>query len=264
MTSPESPAVQDTDRLREVAAEAEALRRNGPASDGRGWYRTEADRVECFAVADAVLAAVLPVHREIVLREAASPLAALSRWIDDHPANATRDPEARAWGRIAKIGEEAGEVIAAMIAVTGQNPRKPASGTWDDVQKELLDVAVTALGAHEHLTGNQGGSMATFAAHLERVCARAGIAVSAPPPPPGSPPADERATAVETGRGGACCASAVESDGHCHEPGCLYLLGLQTGRTERDRLALDLQARDTAVREADRLREQVMAGGETT
>jgi hypothetical protein len=51
MTSPESPAVQDTDRLREVAAEAEGLRRNGPASDGRGWYRTEADRMECFAIA---------------------------------------------------------------------------------------------------------------------------------------------------------------------------------------------------------------------
>jgi hypothetical protein len=31
---------------------------------------------------------------------------------------------------------------------------------------------------------------------------------------------------------GACCASAVDSDGHCHQPGCLYLLGLQTARAE--------------------------------
>ncbi len=42
--------------LRDLIALNEAARRNGPASDGQGWYRTEADRDDCYAVADAVLA----------------------------------------------------------------------------------------------------------------------------------------------------------------------------------------------------------------
>jgi hypothetical protein len=41
--------------LRNLLAETEGLRRNGPASDGRGWFRTKADRNECYAVADSLL-----------------------------------------------------------------------------------------------------------------------------------------------------------------------------------------------------------------
>ncbi|WP_049566815.1 hypothetical protein [Streptomyces sp. SBT349] len=41
-------------------AERIALHRNGPASDGRGWYRDEADHTECLALADAVMAVVEP------------------------------------------------------------------------------------------------------------------------------------------------------------------------------------------------------------
>lgn len=106
----------------------------------------------------------------------AAVLAGLSRWIDDHPANAARDPEAALWGRIAKVTEEAGEVTAALIAVTGQNPRKPPSGTLADVEKELLDVAVTALAAVEHLRGNDGGALAALHAHLDALAVRAGLA----------------------------------------------------------------------------------------
>lgn len=83
-------------------------------------------------------------------------IAALSRWIDNSVENACRDPEARTWGRIAKVAEECGEVIQAYIGVTAQNPRKGKYGTKEDVKKELLDVAVTALAAYEHLDGNQG------------------------------------------------------------------------------------------------------------
>jgi hypothetical protein len=44
-----------TAALRDLLAETEGRRRNGPASDGRGWYRTEADRADCYAVADNLL-----------------------------------------------------------------------------------------------------------------------------------------------------------------------------------------------------------------
>ena len=37
----------------------------------------------------------------------------LSDWLDD--ANAHRDPEARTWGRLAKLAEESGEVVEAYI-----------------------------------------------------------------------------------------------------------------------------------------------------
>ncbi len=87
---------------------------------------------------------------------AASNLALLSRWIDDHPANAARDPEARLWGRVAKVSEEAGEAIAALITYTGQNPRKPAVDDVGPLIGELLDVAVTALGAVEHVARTHG------------------------------------------------------------------------------------------------------------
>jgi NTP pyrophosphatase (non-canonical NTP hydrolase) len=102
-------------------------------------------------------------------------LAALSRWIDEHPANAARDREAALWGRISKVTEEAGEVVAALIAVTGQNPRKPASGSMADVEKELLDVAVTALAAVEHLRGNDGSSTAALERHVRALAVRAGL-----------------------------------------------------------------------------------------
>lgn len=84
----------------------------------------------------------------------------LSRWIDNWPANRDRDREAALWGRLAKVSEENGEVTEAMIAATHQNPRKPAPDATSDplekVQKELLDVALTALCAVVHLREEQG------------------------------------------------------------------------------------------------------------
>lgn len=107
--------------------------------------------------------------------EDARSLAALSEWIDDAPANAARDREAATWGRLAKIPEEAGEVIAAFIGATEQNPRKGRTHEISDVVKELLDVALTALCAVEHMTGNAGTSMGQFSEHVRSVAARAGL-----------------------------------------------------------------------------------------
>jgi hypothetical protein len=97
------------------------------------------------------------------LREIANSIRDLSVWIDE--ANAARDPEAVTWGRLSKIGEEFGEVVGAWIGVTGQNPRKGVHGSIEAVKKELLDVAVTALGALEHLNGNDGKSMYALYEH---------------------------------------------------------------------------------------------------
>lgn len=98
-------------------------------------------------------------------------VARLSRWLDE--AQGDRNPEAITWGRIAKVGEEFGEVVEAFIGATGQNPRKGVTHSMNDVIKENLDVAVTALGNVEHLTGNEGGSLFRLLVHLGRVVERA-------------------------------------------------------------------------------------------
>ena len=100
-------------------------------------------------------------------------IAALSRWIDD--GNAQRDPEAATWARLAKITEEAGEVVAAHIGATGQNPRKGVTHSGQDVQEELLDVAVTALAALEHLRGHDEQSLALLARKVAGTLERAGL-----------------------------------------------------------------------------------------
>lgn len=98
----------------------------------------------------------------------------LSLWIDQ--GNAHRDGEAVMWGRVSKVGEEFGEVIEAVIGVTGQNPRKGTTHEWRDVEQELLDVAVTALGAIEHLRGHQGASaLDLLDDKIRSVATRAGV-----------------------------------------------------------------------------------------
>src|SRR5699024_7983792 len=97
----------------------------------------------------------------------------LSRWIDE--ANQHRDPEAATWARLAKITEEAGEVVAAHIGATGQNPRKGVTHSRSDVEDELLDVALTALAALEHLRGHDGRCPMLLADRLERTLRRAGL-----------------------------------------------------------------------------------------
>jgi NTP pyrophosphatase (non-canonical NTP hydrolase) len=102
-------------------------------------------------------------------------LVALSNWIDQSTANAKRDPEAVTWGRLAKVSEECGEVIQCYIGATGQNPRKGVTHDIDDVIEELLDVAVTALCAIEHLTEGRQESIDRLFGKIQRVMVRAGI-----------------------------------------------------------------------------------------
>lgn len=70
--------------------------------------------------------------------------------------------------------------IRAYIGATGQNPRKGQTHTIDDVNSELLDVALTALGAYEHLNDHTGGALRALDRHIIGVAARAGVDVAAP------------------------------------------------------------------------------------
>jgi len=101
-------------------------------------------------------------------------LQVLSDHIDYAPANAERDPEARTWGRLAKVSEECGEVIAAYIGATGQNPRKGVTNGLDEVRKELLDVAVTSLAAYYHLADGSS-PLRELEDHLGKLLARVGL-----------------------------------------------------------------------------------------
>ena len=151
-----------------------------------------ARRVTPNAIPDVATAPLLiptvPTYADPPIgRLTAHRIAALSRWIDAASANAARDPEAATWGRLAKVAEEAGEVIAAYIGATGQNPRKGVTHTMGDVRRELLDVALTALCAVEHLDSlipDDGGgvpdhtlgtSLTALYEHVEAVAWRAGV-----------------------------------------------------------------------------------------
>jgi hypothetical protein len=100
-------------------------------------------------------------------------IAALSRWIDEHPPNAARGRTEALCLRVGKVQAEAGEAWDALSAIVGENPRKGVHGTEHDLLEELLDVAITALGAWEHVTGNRGGCIEALADKVARVAVRA-------------------------------------------------------------------------------------------
>ncbi len=86
-------------------------------------------------------------------------LVELIEWMDDDLDENVAEvyksqPLAQDWARVAKITEEAGEAIDALIGMTGQNPRKGVYGDYDDLYVELCDVALTALYALQHFTGS--------------------------------------------------------------------------------------------------------------
>ncbi|MFF3320252.1 MazG-like family protein [Streptomyces sp. NPDC003035] len=90
----------------------------------------------------------------------------LTDWIAAHH---TLPPEQDVLLRVLKLSEEVGEVAEAVIGATGQNPRKGASHTWQDVESELCDVIITAMVALRTLTPDAPD---VFAGHLRRVAER--------------------------------------------------------------------------------------------
>lgn len=100
-------------------------------------------------------------------------LIALSKWLDG--ALSGRDLEAITLHRLIKVAEEGGEVVSAFIGYSGSNPRKGVTNGLDKVLDELLDVAVTVLGAYEHLDGHRGHARAELDRKIIAVATRAGL-----------------------------------------------------------------------------------------
>ncbi|WP_247615379.1 MazG-like family protein [Streptomyces tagetis] len=107
-------------------------------------------------------------------------VAALCHWLD---ANEPVPGREGLLLRVLKLSEEVGEAAQAVIGVTGQNPRKGVTHTWQDVEAELCDVALTALVALRTLTPD---AQEVFARHLTAVTNRSthGTAPATPPVPP--------------------------------------------------------------------------------
>jgi NTP pyrophosphatase (non-canonical NTP hydrolase) len=96
----------------------------------------------------------------------------ISHMIDTSASYIDCETETILWRRCAKVAEESGEVISALIGVTGENPRKGVTHTMGDVQAELLDVATTALCAVAHLHDNESNPVLFLIDHVDRVHAR--------------------------------------------------------------------------------------------
>jgi hypothetical protein len=107
------------------------------------------------------------------LKEVEANIVRLSLWIDE--PSAEQDKLTQLLLRVGKLTEESGEVWDALIGVIGQNPRKGVYATWEDVDKELLDVIVTAWGALEHRHGNKGVVAVMLSAFVRGLVIRAGI-----------------------------------------------------------------------------------------
>lgn len=112
----------------------------------------------------------------------AAHLVALSEWIDAKNRENGRDGELLTLHRLIKLSEEVGEVVAALIGATGANPRKGITCDVRDIRDELLDVAVTALGAYEHLDGHRGRSLDDLDVKILGVARRAGLVKRQPYP----------------------------------------------------------------------------------
>jgi hypothetical protein len=103
--------------------------------------------------------------------DTAAQLASLSQWIDDSYASDLH-PETVLWRRVAKAGEEHGEAMKALGGLVGENPRKGVTHDREDLIEELLDEAVAALGAVEHLTGNRCQALGLLHDKVDRVLTR--------------------------------------------------------------------------------------------
>jgi NTP pyrophosphatase (non-canonical NTP hydrolase) len=114
--------------------------------------------------------------RESMKHIYSSDLAIISQWIDDNPENIASDKTTQLLMRTGvKVMEEAGELAQALIGFTGQNPRKGFYATEQDVIKELLDVALTALCGIEYMTNNRAQSLELLAEHVDNIKRRAGL-----------------------------------------------------------------------------------------
>lgn len=110
-------------------------------------------------------------------------LATLSHMIDSSRRYQGVPREAVDWRRTMKVVEEIGEAVTAFAGTLGENPRKGVTHTGDDVDRELLDVVVSALGTLMHFHGNDPRYDA-FGALVNHLRSRAARLAAALPPEP--------------------------------------------------------------------------------
>lgn len=141
--------------------------KNNVGSTAFGWVVASslATELEARIAADAE-----PQEDSVADSDAA--VTALSEWIDGELSD--RDSEAVTLHRIFKLQEEAGEVASATIGALGANPRKGVTNDTEKIKDELLDVAVTALGAYEHLD-REGRAVSELLEKIKAVATRAGV-----------------------------------------------------------------------------------------
>lgn len=105
----------------------------------------------CLQCADLLIG--IPTSLTETMRQAVTKL---DDWIDRETSDSyTGNSLASDWGRVAKVAEECGEAVAALIGSTGQNPRKGVTCTKEDLLEELADIVITALCAIQHFTKDE-------------------------------------------------------------------------------------------------------------
>ncbi|MER7516519.1 MazG-like family protein [Streptomyces sp. NPDC126499] len=72
--------------------------------------------------------------------------------------------------QVLKVAEEVGESAQAVIGAWATNPRKGQSHTWQDVQEEIADTAITSLVTLHRMLGDE--APAFFDALLTRKAAK--------------------------------------------------------------------------------------------
>lgn len=133
-------------------------------------FDTDADCSTCRAVFDVIVPGN-PGRSA----NAHDKIAVLSEWIDSSYPEDMIGTELHTRRRVDKLMEEAGEVGQAVGGFYGENPRKGITHSRADILAELLDVAVTALGAYESLTGNSGASGPALDAKMDGLLERVGL-----------------------------------------------------------------------------------------
>jgi len=106
--------------------------------------------------------------RESLFTAQAEIIALADDWLDGRVSDTYQgQPLAQHWARVAKVVEESGESIEALIAWTGQNPRKPQRDeAREELLAELADVVVTATLAIQHFTKDTDETLDLLEARL--------------------------------------------------------------------------------------------------
>jgi hypothetical protein len=91
-------------------------------------------------------------------------------WLDDMAGlDYQEQPLAQDWARAAKIAEELGEVIAALIGYIAQNPRKGHTHNRADMLNEIADVVITGILSIQHFTKDIAQTRAVIAASFAKL-----------------------------------------------------------------------------------------------